>query len=186
MIVAIVAGPRRRTTSGTTLPGLDSALGSTIVVSGRCVGTTVAVVLDSATRLCTSATHLGHERVEFVLGSTADTSWRIAVGDAVVVAPGLADLAIGTVASHVTGLTTDAADDAGREVLLLGAVVLAMTDFTAVLAGLVLVVTKGTVEGGELTELVALEFVLTFGDGGGLQSLVLSISRMGNCDLQSQ
>jgi hypothetical protein len=39
-----------------------------------------------------------------------------------------------------------------------------MTDFTTVLAGLVLVVSEGTIECGKLTELVALEFVLTFGD----------------------
>jgi hypothetical protein len=119
--------------------------------------------------LSRSTTHLGHEGVKFALGSAADTSWRIAIGSAIIVAPGLADLAIGTVASHVTSLTTDTADDARREVLLLRAVVLAMADFSAVLAGLVLVVTKGTVERGELTELVALEFVLTFGNGGGLE-----------------
>jgi hypothetical protein len=39
-----------------------------------------------------------------------------------------------------------------------------MTNLTTVLAGLVLVVAKGTVEGGKLTELVALEFVLAFRD----------------------
>jgi hypothetical protein len=44
-----------------------------------------------------------------------------------------------------------------------------MTNLTTVLAGLVLVVTKGTVEGGKLTKLVALEFVLAFRDRSSLQ-----------------
>lgn len=43
-----------------------------------------------------------------------------------------------------------------------------MTNFTTVLAGLVLIVTEGTVEGSELTELVALELVLAFGNRSGL------------------
>jgi hypothetical protein len=64
-------------------------------------------------------------------------------------------------------LTTDTADDACGEVLLLRAVVLAVTDFTTVLAGLVLVVAERTVERGKLTELVSLEFVLAFRNGSG-------------------
>jgi len=118
--------------------------------------------------LSTGTTHLGHESIELVLGSAADAglAWLATVAETVVVAPGLANLALGAVASHVASLSTDTANDAGREVLLLRAVVLAMTDLTTVLAGLVLVVAEGTVEGGKLTELVALEFVLTFGDGG--------------------
>jgi hypothetical protein len=43
-----------------------------------------------------------------------------------------------------------------------------MADLTTVLTGLVLVVTEGTVEGSKLTKLVALEFVLAFGNGGSL------------------
>ena len=73
----------------------------------------------------------------------------------------------------MTSLTTDATDDAGSEVLLLWTIVLAMANLSAVLTGLVLVVTKGTVEGGKLAELVALELVLAFGDGSGLNVLVL-------------
>jgi hypothetical protein len=42
-----------------------------------------------------------------------------------------ATLAVGAVASHVTSVTTDAADDVGGEVALLGAVILAMTDLAA-------------------------------------------------------
>jgi len=41
-----------------------------------------------------------------------------------------------------------------------------VTNLAAVLAGLVFVVTEGTVECGELAQLVALELVLAFGDRG--------------------
>lgn len=68
----------------------------------------------------------------------------------------------------MTGVTADTADDVGGEVALLWAVVLSVADLSTVLAGLVLVVTKGTVESGELTELVALELVLTFWDRSSL------------------
>jgi hypothetical protein len=80
----------------------------------------------------------------------------------------LSTLAIGTVTGHVTSLSTDAADDARSEVLLLRAVVFAMADLAAVLAGLVLVVTKGTVESGKLTKLVTLELVLALGNRSSL------------------
>jgi len=86
----------------------------------------------------------------------------------------------------VTSLTADAADDAGREVLFLRAVVLAMTNLTAVLAGLVLVVAEGTIEGGKFTKLVALEFVLTFRDGSSLQVLVHVHNWEESGDLQSR
>lgn len=56
----------------------------------------------------------------------------------------------------MASLATDTANDASRKVLLLRAVILAMADFAAVLAGLVLVVSEGTVKGGKLTKLVAL------------------------------
>jgi hypothetical protein len=59
-------------------------------------------------------------------------------------------------------VSTDTANDAGSEVLFLRAVVLAMTNLATVLASLVLIVSQGTVERGELSKLVALEFVLTF------------------------
>ena len=86
-----------------------------------------------------------------------------------------------SVATHTT-------DDVGGKVALLGAVVLAVTDLTTyrtvrnhpkrkktgwrvltVLASLVLIVTKSTVEGSQLTKLVALEFVLALRDGCGLE-----------------
>lgn len=86
----------------------------------------------------------------------------------------------------MTSVATDTTDNVGGKVALLGAVVLAVTDLTTyctvrdhekgktggrlltVLASLVLIVTKGTVEGSQLTKLVALKFVLTLRDGCGL------------------
>lgn len=167
--VVVVTRPGCSTARGTTLPRLERTLSSIAVASTA----TIAVVFDRTTRLTASATHFGHESIELVLGGTADAPLLTAVAESVVVAPGLADLAFGTVASHVTSLATDATDDAGREVLLLRAIVLAMTNLSTVLTGLVLVVAKGTVEGGELSELVALEFVLTFGDGCSLKLLLV-------------
>ena len=78
----------------------------------------------------------------------------------------------------MTRLSTDTADDARGEVLLLRAIVLAMTDFTTVLTGLVLVIAKGTVEGSKLAQLVALELVLAFGDGSSLLRISISFSEM--------
>ena len=66
-------------------------------------------------------------------------------------------------------ITADTADDARSEVLALGTVILAMANLTAILASLVLVVAECTVEGSQLAQLFALEFVLSLGDRGGLQ-----------------
>ncbi|KAK1715567.1 uncharacterized protein BDZ83DRAFT_54194 [Colletotrichum acutatum] len=60
-----------------------------------------------------------------------------------------------------------------------------MTDLATVLASLVLVVTEGTVEGSKLAKLVALELVLSFGNGRGLaeescqHSLPIVIEKVG-------
>ena len=67
-----------------------------------------------------------------------------------IVTPIGSPLPVGTVASEMARVTADATDDACSEVLALGTVVLAVTDFTTVLASLVLVVTEGTVKGGQL------------------------------------
>jgi hypothetical protein len=69
----------------------------------------------------------------------------------------------------VTSISTDAANDTGGEVFGVWAVVLAVTDFAAVLAGLVFVVTEGTVERGELAQLVTLELVLAFRNRSSLR-----------------
>jgi hypothetical protein len=83
----------------------------------------------------------------------------------------------------MSSLTADTTDDAGGEVLLLRAVILSVTDLAAVLASLVLVVTKCTVEGGELTELVALEFVLAFRNGGSLNVVSMEFEKVKSGEL---
>lgn len=61
-------------------------------------------------------------------------------------------------------IATDTTDDIRREVALFRAVKLSVTDLAAVLASLIFIVTEGTVKSGKLTELVALEFVLSLGN----------------------
>jgi hypothetical protein len=77
----------------------------------------------------------------------------------------------------VTSVTADTADDVGGVVLLLWAVILAMSNLTAVLASLVFVITQSSVQGGKLTKLVTLELVLTFGNGCGLMDLLACSQR---------
>jgi hypothetical protein len=74
----------------------------------------------------------------------------------------------------VASVTADTADDVGSVVLLLRAIILAMTDLATVLASLVLIVTEGAVQSGKLTKLVTLELVLSFWNGG---SLVMVLER---------
>lgn len=71
-------------------------------------------------------------------------------------------------------IAANTANDASGVVLLLGAVVLAVTDLAAVLASLVLVITEGTVESSQLAQLVTLEFILAFGDGSSLLHVSIS------------
>lgn len=94
------------------------------------------------------------------------------VGYRSVVAPTSTTLSIRAVTSHVTGVAADTADDASGEVLLLGAVILAMANLAAILACLVLIVTKCTVESCKLTKLVALQLVLAFRNRGSLKQPV--------------
>ena len=71
----------------------------------------------------------------------------------------------------MTGVTADSTDDIGCEIALFWTVKFAMTDLTTVLACLVLIVTKSTIKCCKLTELVAFEFVLAFGDRCSLQMI---------------
>ena len=66
------------------------------------------------------------------------------------------------IASHVASGTADATDDVGRAVTLLWTVVLAVANNTTVLANLVLIVTKGTVQRSELAQLVTFVVILAF------------------------
>lgn len=90
-----------------------------------------------------------------------------------VITPTSAALSIRAIAGHVTSVTADTADDVGSVVLLLRAVILPMTNLSAVLARLIFVIAKGSVQGSKLTQLVALELVLPLRDGCGL---VISVS----------
>lgn len=121
------------------------------------------VVVDSLSGLAATSTHFSQESVQLVLGGTANPR-SIAGSTAVIVAPVLSAFPFLTVTSEMTGLSTDAADDASCEVLFLRAVVFAMSNFATVLTGLVFVVSQSTVESSELTELVSLQLVLAFGN----------------------
>lgn len=84
------------------------------------------------------------------------------------ISPVRAALSIWTIPSHVTSITADATDDTRSEVALLGTIIFTVTNLTTVLAGLVLIVTESTIQSSKLTELIALEFVLTFRNGCSL------------------
>jgi hypothetical protein len=68
-------------------------------------------------------------------------------------------------------ITANTADDACCVVLLLGAVVLAVSNLAAILARLVLVVTQRSVESRKFSELVSLKFILDFWSGSRLRLL---------------
>jgi len=79
--------------------------------------------------------------------------------------PVLAALAVGTIASHMTCVTADTTDDGGSVVALLRAIVFPVTDLTAVLTSLVLVITQSTIECSKLSKLITLQLVLALRDG---------------------
>lgn len=97
----------------------------------------------------------------------------------------------------MAGITTDTADNVGGKVALFGTVVFAVSDLSTytrefkftrsgkdprrltVLTSLVLIVTQCTVEGGEFSELVALELVLTFGNRSSLFATLVCVQRKG-------
>lgn len=68
----------------------------------------------------------------------------------------------------MSSIATDPTNDVGSVIALLWAVVFAMTNFSTVLASLILIITEGTVECSKFTELVALKFVLSFWNGRSL------------------
>jgi hypothetical protein len=106
-----------------------------------------------------------HELLVFTVNviSTTDTTSSRAT-TSIVVAPASTTLSVRTIASHMTSVTTDATDNTSSVVLFLRAVVLAVADLATVLASLVFVVSKCTVERGKFTKLIALELVLAFRD----------------------
>lgn len=159
IVATVITGPGSSTSGGTAFPWLDTSLlfASAVAVCGS------VVVVDSLARSATL--QFVHEGIQLILGSRNSASIARAT---VVIAPVLSASPVGTVTSHMSSLATDTTNDAGSVVLFLRAVVLAMSDLAAVLAGLVLIVSEGTVERGKLTELVALQLVLAFGDGSSL------------------
>jgi hypothetical protein len=80
---------------------------------------------------------------------------------------------IGAISSHVTCISTYTTDDVSCEVALFRAVVFSVTNLTTVLASLILVVSKSTIECCKLTKLVTLELVLAFWDRRSLRMLEL-------------
>lgn len=173
VVAVVVAGsPGSRSSCRPSLPRLSIA-----VAVGARSG------LD--TRGCCSAAELSHELLVFVVsnsrshlgkrkmtylvvGVVFSASTDPSLGPWAIVAPACASLSIRTVARHVAGIATHPTDDAGSKILLLRAVVLAVSDLATVLASLVFVVTQGSVQGSELTELVTLQFVLALRNGSSL------------------
>lgn len=102
--------------------------------------------------------------VHGVAATTASQARSTRPAHWVVVAPTSTALAIRAIASHVACVTADTADDAGSVVLLLRAVVLAVSNLATVLASLVFIIAERSVQGSKLTELVALQLVLAFGN----------------------
>lgn len=109
--------------------------------------------------------------------STADAPSSRPCSTRTIIAPTGTALPIWTIASHMSSVATHTTYDVGGEVLLLGTIILAMADLSAVLARLVLVVTQGSVERRQFSELIPLQFVLAFGDRGSL--CIVSIGHTG-------
>lgn len=153
--------PWGRTASGTTLPWTSVARVLAVLIA-----TLPGVPSNLSCWVLTFSTaNLLHQVV--IVGIDAISS-RTAWWKAAWI---LATSTIWTVTRHVSGVAAHATDYVRGEVTLLWTVVLAVTDLAAILAGLILVVTEGTVESSEFTELVALKLILSFWDGGGLQQV---------------
>jgi hypothetical protein len=145
----------------TLLPGLRIAVVRVAALFGTGFNATGLVLATCATR------QFVHELLHLTIHSIASTGTGSTTSVRTsAVAPVTASLAVRTITSHMACIATNTTNDVGSEVTLLRAVILAVSDLTTVLASLVLIVTESTVKGSELTELVALQFVLAFRDGG--------------------
>jgi hypothetical protein len=100
--------------------------------------------------------------------TTTDAAGNRTSARRAIIAPAGASLPVWTITGHVASVTADTADDVGGVILLLRAVILAVTNLTTVLAGLILVITQSSVKCSKLTKLVTLELVLTLGNRCGL------------------
>lgn len=119
----------------------------------------------SASRL---TAHFSHEASKLGVFGILDALVGVVRAMIVLEATSAVDV-VRTIARHVASLTTHTTDDVGRVALLIRTVVLAVTDLAAVLADLVLVITKGTVQRSEFAKLIALQLVLSFRDRGSLR-----------------
>lgn len=68
----------------------------------------------------------------------------------------------------MTRITTNATNNVSGKVALFWTFISTMTNLTTILTSLILVITKSTVEGSQVTKLITLVLVLTFGNGGSL------------------
>lgn len=154
----VVRLPNLWTTPGRNVRAACRDVVSCTSTSPRTTSTISAWPLSTLTKLCHQASVF---RVKASFGQTS--GWardrrRGSVGIPVNL----------TVACHVPSASAHTTDDVSSEVALFGAVIFAMTKTTTVLTNLVLIVTKGTIQRGQLAELIALVIVLTFGSGSGL------------------
>jgi hypothetical protein len=99
-----------------------------------------------------------------------------------IITPAGTSLPVRTVPGHVTSVATDTANDVSCVVLSLRAIPFAVPNLATVLASLVLIVTKSSVQGSKLSKLVALEFVLAFRDRGSLftRSIIALLAILGS------
>lgn len=163
--------PWSSSTSRTTLPW-RSWTSSAVSVSSASFVSNLALGYRSVQGRSATTANLVHELLVVSLdGILWSARWEIAAE--------VTALAIWTVASHVTSITADATDDISSKVALLRTIVFPVANLAAVLAGLVFVVTKSTVECGKLTKLIALQFVLAFWYGGSsLDDIVDQLFRL--------
>jgi hypothetical protein len=160
--------PRCGSTSGLSLPRRSRTIASFLRASASAL-----VPADLPRWIASRATtQLVHQSFDIVLRAIDTRTLGRQIAEV------LAWSTVWAVASHMTSVAANTTDDVCREVAGLRAVILAVTNLAAILASLVLVITKSTIEGGKLAQLVALELVLAFGNGGSLDSNV-SENRIG-------
>jgi hypothetical protein len=155
-LAIVPALPRSRSTSRALVPGLDITRVVAVTI-GRTVELDALFGAILSTDLLQEGIHFG---ISYSTNRTGTSQVASAITTVILTA-----LTLSTIASNVARLAALATDQISGDVLLLGAVVFAMADLTTVLAGLILVITKSTVQSSKLSELIALEFILAFGNG---------------------
>lgn len=104
--------------------------------------------------------------LHFTINSVATANLTGRTGT--VISPTGSSLSIGTIARHVSGVATHAADNASSVVLTLRTIVFPMANLATVLTCLIFVVSEGSVESRQLTKLISLQFILALGNGRSL------------------